>query len=187
VSWNSCIHASLCLMKGLGTVKWVIKLFQILVIKSAKALDEDRRELGLSCFTFTFDECNQMNFDYKRRPNEKPPDNRITLPAMQRVIKACEQFNFWFFMLDTMNGLSDVYPDTADKKTTSSCRLPGPLKPLPPWLSMPFDVMVPSPEKLPKTPLEALRLDHLRVYGRPVCNPESFDEAAFELIFDLKF
>jgi len=49
-----------------------------------------------------------MNFDYKPKPNEKPLDNRITLPAMQRVIKACEQFNFWFFMLGTVNGLSDT-------------------------------------------------------------------------------
>jgi hypothetical protein len=116
-----------------------------------------------------------MNFDYKSKLDKKPPDNRITLPAMQRVIKACEQFNFWFFMPVTMNGLSDVYPDTY-KETTPSFRLPGPLKPLPSWLYVPFDVMVPSPENLPNTPLEALRLDHLRVYGRPVCNPESFDE-----------
>lgn len=151
-----------------GTASWVTKLFQILVITFAETLDRDRRELGLSCFTFTFDECNQMNFDYKPRLNSNPPDNRITLPAMQRVIKACEEFNFWFFMPDSVNGLSDVYPDTAYKKTTSSWRLQGSLKPLPPWLYMPFDTMVPSPENLPNTPLEALRLDRLRVYGRPL-------------------
>jgi len=127
-----------------------------------------------------------MNFDYKPRLNDKSPDNCITLPAMQRVIKACEQYNFWFFMLDTMNGLSNVYPDTK-KKITPSYRLPGPLEPLPPWLYMPFDVMVPSPENLPKTPLEALRLDRLRVYGRPVCNAESFHEGTFALILDVKF
>jgi hypothetical protein len=173
-------------MNGLGTACWVTQLFHILVIKSAEVLDDDRRELGLSCFTFTFDECNQMNFDHKPSPNKKPPDNRIVLPAMQRVIKACEQFNFCFFMLDTMNGLSDMYADT-NKKVTPSYLLPGPLEPLPPWLYMPFDVMVPSPENLPKTPLDALRLDHLRVYGRPVCNLELYDEGPFSLILDLKF
>jgi hypothetical protein len=167
-------------MRGLGTEKWVAKLFNILVIKSADTLNDDRRKLKLSCFPFTFDESSQMNFDYKPVPNKKPPDNRITLLAMQRVIKACDQFHFWFPMLDTTNGLADVYPD-ANKETAPSFRLPGTLRPLPPWIYMPFDVMVPPPEELPKTPLEALRLDRLRVYGRPVCNPESFDEEAFLL------
>ncbi|KIK03428.1 hypothetical protein K443DRAFT_476833 [Laccaria amethystina LaAM-08-1] len=162
-----------------GTAVWVTELFQILVINSAEALDHDRRELGLSCFTFTFDECNEMNFDYKSKLDKKPPDNRITLPAMQRVIKACEQFNFWFFMPVTMNGLSDVYPDTY-KETTPSFRLPGPLKPLPSWLYVPFDVMVPSPENLPNTPLEALRLDHLRVYGRPLWSTFDDNEIMYE-------
>ncbi|EDR07710.1 uncharacterized protein LACBIDRAFT_294481 [Laccaria bicolor S238N-H82] len=166
---------------GLGTATWVTKLFHILVTKSAETLDNDRRELELSCFTFTLDECNQMNFDHKPHPNKKDPDNRITLPAMQRVIKASEQFNFWFFMLDTINGLSDVYPDTPAKKVTSSFRLQsGPLKPLPPWIHMPLDVMVPSPENLPKTPLEALLLDHLRVYGRPLWSTFDDNEIVYE-------
>jgi len=127
-----------------------------------------------------------MNFDYKPDPNEEPPDNRITLLAMQRIIKACEQFDFWFLMLATTSGLSDVYPD-ANKETALSWRLQGPLQPLPPWLYMAFDVMVPSPKDLSKIPIKALRLDHLRVYGRPVCDPESFDEGAFALIFEFEF
>lgn len=168
-------------MTGLGTGRWVSKLFQLLISNSAQALEKERVRLNLKCLTFTFDEASQLNFDHDPQPDKKPPDNRITLRAMQRVIKACDRFPFWFPMLDT-GGLSDVFPDT-DQKTALSWRLQGTLQPLPPWLYIPFDVMVSlDMEKLPKTPLEALTFTHLRVYGRPVCNPESFDEGVFVLI-----
>lgn len=41
---------------------------------------------------------------------------------------------------------------------------------------MAFDVMVPAPESLPKTPLEALQLERLRVYGRPLWSTYSDHE-----------
>ncbi|EDR03297.1 uncharacterized protein LACBIDRAFT_331604 [Laccaria bicolor S238N-H82] len=155
--------------------QWAEELYAILIKPSAAALDQDRVELGLSCFTFAFDECSFLNFHFQ--PGEVPISavGRITLLAMQRIIKACEAHGFWYFLLDTTRGLHDVYPD-ATKSTALSKRLRGDLKPLPAWPYLPFDMMVPPPSRLPKTPLDSLLLCNLKLYGRPLWSMYHDDE-----------
>jgi len=96
---------------------------------------------------------------------------------MQRVVKACEGFEFWFFMPDTRFGLQEAY-SAQGENAALAWRHRDDFRPLPPWLKLPFDVFVPHPNSLPKTPFEALRLESLQVYGRPVRHLESFDVCA---------
>lgn len=153
--------------KGIGP--WVQELHNVLVKPSAEALNQELTELGLSSFIFTFDECCLLNFT----PRERAED-RITLLAMQRAIKACDRLGFWFLMLDTTAGLGDIYPN-ADE-TANSWRLQNDFKPLPPFPFMPYDVMVPSPETLSKIPMHTLQLDNLCKYGRPLWSLYHDDE-----------
>jgi len=193
VSRNQRIHVSVRFIQGLDTSNWVFppkilgfapwvaKLYSILVDEFAKELDEDRRALGLSYFTLTFDEPSFLNFDLESGRNSSGnPVNRISLLAMQRIIKACDGLDFWFFMPDTT---CELHGEFLDKGDMWNCQ--GTSMPLPPWPYLPFNVMVPPPECLPNTPLEALRLDRLQVYGRPVSHSYSFDKEAFALIQDL--
>jgi len=174
VSCNQSFHALAYFILGLGVSSRVGKLFSALVEQSAKDLDEGRRALGLACFTFAFDESGLLNFSLESYRNPRAARvERITLLAMQRIIKACEGFEFWFFMPDTRFGLHEVY-HAEDKDTPLKWRNQDDFRPLPPWPNLPFNALVPHPDFLPKTPFEALCLNHLRVYGRPVCYSEAF-------------
>jgi len=147
-------------------------LYDIFINASAKKLKQDQAALKLSCFILVFDEFTSLNFDLlsgDHQPRDELPLNRITLLAMQRIIKVCDRLDNWFLMLDTTSGLHDLYPAVNDV-LRQTWLLEGKFRPLPPWLYLPINVMVPPQNKLPKMPLEALRLDRLQVYGRPVCS-----------------
>lgn len=154
----------------LGVVKWVNELFDTLVAEHAQNLHRTMKGLGEKTMIFVLDECSALNFrlESSHAVHEGTPFDHITLLALQRIIKACEKNPFWFIMLDTTSGLQDLVPVSRD--TALSERLQSDCVPLPPWHHLPFDVMVPhNVDQLPTTPLKALYLSELKVYGRPVC------------------
>ena len=112
-------------------------------------------------FLFVFDECTQLNFNLR---DDKPVGglDRMSLLALQRMLKAGDRYNIWTFLLDTDSGIDHVQPVVGG--VARSARL---TRGLPVFPYMEFDVMLKGVPH-PKTPMDALRLEHLKMYGRPV-------------------
>ena len=81
-------------------------------------LDNDRRALGLTCFTFASDEFGLLNLGLEPaafyRLGRTQDLEEITHLGLQSIIKACYGFEYWFFMPDTRFGLREVYPHEED-------------------------------------------------------------------------
>lgn len=81
------------------------------------------------------------------------------------MLKAGDRYDIWTFLLDTNSGIDHVQP-VVGGVARSAC-LADDLRGLPVFPYMEFDVMLKGVPH-PKTPMDALRLEHLKMYGRPV-------------------
>jgi hypothetical protein len=149
---------------------WHEMIFQQLVEEHIRALIDARpkAEQGDPDFLFVFDECTQLNkntLDDQNRP--KTPENLIGISpiALQGMLKACENYNVWFTLMDTNSGIATAHLPTGPQ--APSARLASGYMPLPPWPYLPFDVWRDS-VSAPVTAGDAMTLQHLCQYGRPV-------------------
>jgi hypothetical protein len=141
---------------------WYRELYESFCLDSALRLSRaiHRRPNGSKRFVLAFDGCSFL---------DRAQSSGMTLTALQRIIKAQDLFQsqldgfiFWFLFLDTNPRIMDFFP----KRNKESTGHLATLRPLPPWLYFDFDLLVPDVN--PRTPYDALALQHLRRYGRPV-------------------
>ncbi|KAL0954555.1 hypothetical protein HGRIS_003519 [Hohenbuehelia grisea] len=145
---------------------WHKSLFEACVRRPLETLDATRIKHRLGKYIIiSLDECTQLSHDYQRGAGHVP-QNCISLIAIQRLIKTCEQFPCWFLLLDTNSSVSALHPPPG--RDAPSSRLDGILAPLPVWPYLDFDIMVDEAFRAGgPTPDAALGLTHLRCYGRP--------------------
>lgn len=134
----------------------------------AQELAERLSNLGHHYLIISFDECRLLNSRLSGSPRERW-DREMSLTALQRVIKAADQhepdsFKYWFTFIDTNPSAFLLVPPRGND--APSTRLAQTLDPLPPWPFLGFDQM--APEKLSTKPIDALALQHLKAFGRPV-------------------
>jgi hypothetical protein len=145
---------------------------------SALALGQALDRLGHKYFVLGFDECRHLQ---SQKPVEIPLDIHphydaaaspyfwMSLAAVQRLIKAADEHpitaraSLWCTFLDTSSSVFLLVPRRGPD--LPSARLQT-LDPLPPYHYLPFDVM--KPNTLLSNPGEAMELEKLKLYGRPV-------------------
>ena len=144
--------------------KWCIAVHDLLVQPSAKDVHSLCKRKGIEDFLLVFDECTQLNF---KLDDDKPVGgiDKMSLMALQRMLKAGDRYPFWTFLLDTNSGIDHVQPRVGG--VANSARLADDHRTLPVFPYMEFDVMLKDARR-PRTPMEALRLENLKMYGRPV-------------------
>lgn len=94
----------------------------------------------------------------------------MTLIALQRILKAADSFvgtfqpiTFWFLLLDTTSSAHMLAPSGPQ---AASWRLTSTVVPLPPFVYLGFNQMARELEL--KTAGQAMDLEHLKQFGRPV-------------------
>jgi hypothetical protein len=161
-----------CIIFVISGPQWGLDVvFTLLVEEHAKALvDALPEKQDEPAILLAFDECTQLDErgsqEKYRRYKYRLSSDRLTLVAFKRMLRACEDYNIWFALIDSDSRVADM-------QIPVNPHVPfGPLRssptPLPPWSYLPADIFV-DPDDRPKTPKEALSLEHLRRYGRPVC------------------
>ena len=156
------IVANVPLYKDLPT--WCIAIHDLLVHPSAKDVYLICQKKGIEDFLLVFDECTQLNFKLN---DNKPVGviDKMLLMALQRMLKAGDRYPFWTFLLDTHSGVDHDQPRVGG--VASSARLTDDHRRLPVFPYMEFDVML-EDVCPPQMPMEALRLENLKMYGQPV-------------------
>ncbi|KAG6839356.1 hypothetical protein C0991_003372, partial [Blastosporella zonata] len=146
--------------KGEGELKtgWFGSIYTTLMKEPAKKLVE---LCGNAPFIIAIDECVELNLG---RISMEPQED-ISLPALHRMVKACDEYNIWYIFMDTNSGVQYVLPRTGE--LASSFRLVKAFSPLPAFPYFAFDVMADKAQK-PSTPHGALDLAYLKHFGRPV-------------------
>ena len=136
-------------------------------------LSEIITNAGYARFVIAFDECSLLNFPTTSKyPTGGAPSRRpscdMSLIALRRIIKAGGYFDehIWYLLLDTTPSIFDLAPSGPQ---SPSDRLTNDLTPLPVWPYLGFNQMVPAGHSEGiKTAAQALTMEHLKVYGRPV-------------------
>jgi hypothetical protein len=155
---------------------WHSQLFECFCSKYMEELAMILKKRQSKYFVFAFDECSQLGLLHKPPSDKQPswhPQWGVSLVELERIIKAGDRFNphniiFWFLFLDTSPSLFTLLPHVPN---TPSFRLTKNPVPLPPWVYLGFNQMVGAnhSEGIQK-PIDALGMDHLKAYGRPVSN-----------------
>jgi hypothetical protein len=151
-------------------IKWHKDLYKTLCLNSArrvaKLLGGQHQHVVIG-----FDECRHLN--EATDPESVKPNTKMSLLALQRIIKAADDWQteldhvkFWYTLLDTSSSVFDLFPR---KGGGNSTRLATSLNPVAAWPYLGFDQMVPSDFRGTLTPLQACEIDVLSKYGRPVC------------------
>lgn len=151
-----------------GTAAWCKKLFGLFIESPAKRLTEQliSRNPDHTTFFIVFDECSELDIA-RHTPGSIRPPFGMSLLALQRVLKSCEDLSVWTFLLDTNSGLNYCMPTTGE--LGSSARLIGDLVPLPPFHYLEYNIMARS-ALTPATMSDALHISQIKNYGRPVCS-----------------
>ncbi|KAL0947273.1 hypothetical protein HGRIS_013395 [Hohenbuehelia grisea] len=146
--------------------EWHMKIHEILIQDAMSSLLATHQDMNLGKFiVIAFDECTELN-TFLHNPRDPYPQRRMTLIALQRMMKTCEERAIWFFLLDTNSSVTELHPPKTDK--APSARLRQEHSPLPPWPYFGFDLMVdPAELKKPKPARIGLSLEHWKIYGRP--------------------
>ncbi|KAJ8516233.1 hypothetical protein ONZ45_g6444 [Pleurotus djamor] len=159
--WENLRHANPTI------AAWSKTIFHRVVKPQLKRLCSVTQSLlpGTKIF-IALDECAQLNAWGIPEPVSHPSEaaSHITLIAMQRIMKACEDIpDCWFLLLNTHASVSDLHPP---KSMSALLRLRTLLDPLPPWPYFDFDIMIDPDQQV--SPQDALSLTHLKCYGRPL-------------------
>lgn len=144
---------------------WHKDLFEKLCVDGFKALNNKLVALERDHFFLALDECAALGPPAKSQDTEA--SSRISLIAMQRILKAADTLDtkvqFWFLLLDTN---SKAYLLAPSGPRASSSRLVGKLATLPPFVYLGFNQMAHGTTI--KTARQALSVEHLQRFGRPV-------------------
>ncbi|KAG6862985.1 hypothetical protein C0991_009003 [Blastosporella zonata] len=142
------------LPEGEEETNWFASIYKTLMKEPAQKVVE---LCGDEPFIIAIDEC--VELDLGRISME--PQEAMSLPALHRMVKAGDKDNIWYIYMDTDSG---VQPRTGD--LASSFRLRDAFVPLPPFPYFGFDLMADSAQT--PSPQDALKLDYLKHFGRPV-------------------
>ncbi|KZS99750.1 uncharacterized protein LAESUDRAFT_732907 [Laetiporus sulphureus 93-53] len=131
---------------GTSVTRWHQHLFRILAKPAFDKLADSVQRLGYQRFLLSLDECTELNDPALLRGPKGPrgPQRKMSLIALQRIIKAADEFSFphgiqfWYMLLDTN---SSVYELASSGPDASSFRLTSALKPLPVFCYVDFDQM----------------------------------------------
>jgi hypothetical protein len=150
-------------------IKWHHELFETFCLdpvrRVAKMLKGQHEHVIIG-----FDECRHLNeTPFEERTS---PSSRMSVVALRRIIKSADAYHFaniklWCTLLDTDSSIFCLIPPN---RVGDSNRLTGSLSPLPPWPYLGFDEMVLRDFVGTPTPLYACKVDHLKMYGQPVCS-----------------
>lgn len=145
-------------------INWHRKLVAEFCADGFQALNDNILALGRDRFFVAFDECSALGDGSNPA---KSPMNRISLSAMQRILKAvdslCTKVEIWFLLLDTNSEPFLLGPSNTQAE---SLRPERPLTFLCPFVYLGFNQMARRvPVNIAK---EVLGTDHLRMFGRPV-------------------
>ncbi|KZT00630.1 uncharacterized protein LAESUDRAFT_637399, partial [Laetiporus sulphureus 93-53] len=176
----------------ISVTRWHELLFKMLAKPAFDMLAGSVQHLGHTRFLLSLDECTELN-DPSLLVGPKGPQRKMSLIALQRIIKAADQFTFphgiefWYMLLDTNSSLYELAPSGPD---ASSYRLAGALKPLPVWCHVDFDQMRRDVEL--KSAEQALLIRFLAMFGRPYWytlgdSPDVVRAARKKLIYHDKF
>lgn len=151
---------------GSEWIEWLGNIYSRILHLPLTKLAMQLRLRGHRTFIAGFDECRLLN---KPTSSLNTPRSDMSLIALHRVIQAAGQktipdFSFWFTFLDTSSSISLLVPRKGVQ--APSIRLGGYLEPLPAFPFLGYDQM--APKEPSKTPQEALQVERLRRYGRPV-------------------
>ncbi|KAG6849106.1 hypothetical protein H0H93_011282 [Arthromyces matolae] len=145
-------------------VDWYKSVYDTLVKDHAQRIMEHLEKTQASeekSFILSFDECAELNLT---TPHWYPQD-KMTLLALRRLLKAGEDHNIWYVLLDTTSEIEHIIPVTGE--LAASFRRRTGLSPLPPYMYIYSNVMLDRLEETPATPKRTLRLDFLQHFGRP--------------------
>jgi hypothetical protein len=153
---------------------WHHSLFSNFCADSAEKLSLQLHKLHHDIFVLAFDECSALNSlnDSSDPPTPNyAPSTYMSLIALLRIIKAQDSFiyygvKFWYPLLDTT---SNMFVPLPSGRKAPSFRLTDSLRPLPPWLYLGFNQMVPTNYVISTMKAsQFLTLERLKVFGRPV-------------------
>lgn len=147
------------------SANWHEELVKRFCADSFQALNDNVLSLGRARFFIALDECGVLD----KAPDSPRllPINRISLIAMQRILKAMDSLKLkiviWFLLLDTS---SKALLPTPSGAQAGSLRLKGSLAVLWPFVYLGFNQMARGVSV--DLAEEVLAVDHLRLFGRPV-------------------
>lgn len=147
-----------------GAPEWHQKLFNYFCRAAFERLSSKIKDTGNDKFFLALDECTALK---PAGADERAPLKRISLIALQRILKAAEVMSdpvcFWFLLLDTNSSVVMLLPSGP---SAPSWRLLVDLAPLPPFVYLGFNqhLMLMRKEK----PSDSLSLGNLKNTGRPV-------------------
>ncbi|KAL0953833.1 hypothetical protein HGRIS_005010 [Hohenbuehelia grisea] len=151
---------------GHTAFEWHTRIHKILMEDAVYSLLATYRDMDFGRFiAVAFDECIELN-RFGHNPRNPYPQSQMTVTALQRMMKTCENHAIWFFLLDIHSPKPGLYAPKPDRP--SSARLCQEPSLLPPWPYFGFDLMVDATELTkPKPANIGLSLEHWKLYGRP--------------------
>ena len=158
---------------------WHKRLFELLCHPSFEKLSQVLKRRHVKWFVLAVDECSELNSNRKSDPKHRGPRWSMSLIALQRIIKAYDDFvsevPVWLLLLDTNSSVIGMSPFG---KEAPSNRFEKGYRSLPPWPYVGFNQMAKKDLFVTKKklPTDVHSMEHLKLYGRPVSStsPPSF-------------